>query len=151
MMNRLKIIKGDPIIIYQFHMLSDGIVKISKAEYKEAEDYKGNFCYKKTKVIEKGIRYPKFPIRLYKLGVADYNKYYALSMDKLTDFAFGKIDNFNNSIKSLENQIKKYKEMVNNLQDSCKVPPMVDVKKIKEEAEKIPCMIPPEGFTMEGE
>lgn len=32
-----------------------------------------------------------------------------------------------------------------------KVPPVVDVKKIKEEAEKTPCVIPSEGFTMEGE
>ena len=120
-MSRLKPIKDNPIVIYQFHMLSDGTVKISKAEYIEDEDYKGTFCYTKTKVIEKGIRYPKFPIRLYKLGATNYNKYYALSMDELTVFVSGKVNNFNNSIECLENQIKKYKEMINNLQVSSKI------------------------------
>lgn len=104
------------MIIYQFHMLSDGNIKISKAEYKESKDYKGNYCLKKLKVIEKEIRCPKFPTILYKLGKADYNKYYAFSMNELATFKLSKIYEFEGRIKSLENQIKNYNEIIENLE-----------------------------------
>lgn len=103
------------MIIYQFHMLSTGIIKISKAEYKEAVDYKDDFYYKKIRVLEKGIRCPEFPTKLYKLGVADYNKYYALSKDELEKFISYKKDIFKERKHSLEIQLKKYNEMIENL------------------------------------
>lgn len=103
------------MIIYQFHMLSDGNIKISKAEYKPSKDYKGNYCSKKIKVIEKGIRCPKFPTYLYKLGKVDYNKYYALSMDELDTYKLSKINEFEDRIDDLDYQIKKYEKMIENL------------------------------------
>ena len=111
------------MIIYQFHMLSDGNIKISKAEYKESKDYKGDICYRKVKVLEKGIRCPKFPTKFYwhDLGEYDYNKFYALSMDELNNFASLRIDEFKERIKINEIQNKTYKEMIENLEKSFEV------------------------------
>ena len=111
------------MIIYQFHMLSDGIIKISKAEYKESKDYGGNSYYKRVKVLEKGIRCPKFPTKLYKgsLGEYDYNKYYALSMDELNNFVSSKVDYFKGQLKAYEFQVKKTNEILENFKKSIEV------------------------------
>ena len=110
------------MIIFQYHMLSDGNIKISKAEYKESKDRKGELCYRKVKVLEKGIRCPKFPTKFYwyHLGMYDYNKFYALSIAELKYFASLRINEFKNKIKINEIQNKTYKEMIENLENSIK-------------------------------
>ncbi len=111
------------MIIYQFHMLSDGNIKISKAEYKSSTDRKGEPCYRKVKVLEKGIGCPKFPNKFYwyHLGEYDYNKYYALSMDELNKFVSSKVDYFKGQLKAYEFQVKKTNEILENLKKSIEV------------------------------
>ena len=109
------------MIIYQFHMLSEGVIKISKAEYKEYKDFRNKYCLKRVKVLEKGIKCPKFQTILYKLGEYDYNKYYALSMDELNNFVSSKVDYFKGQLKAYEFQVKKTNEILENLKKSIEV------------------------------
>lgn len=103
------------MIIYQFHLLSNGEIKISKAEYLEIKKQDIAY-YKKVKVIEKGIRFPKFPKELYKLGRYDHNKYYSTEMADLKKFALSEISVQEEHIKNLEYQLKQYKEIIVNLE-----------------------------------
>ena len=88
---------------------------------KEYKDFRNKYCLKKVKVLEKGIKCPKFPTILYKLGEYDYNKYYALSMDELNKFVSSKVDYFNEQLKRYEFQVKMNNEILENLKKSIEV------------------------------
>ncbi len=103
------------MIIYQFHMLSNGEIKISKAEYIQAVSRDNKPYYKRIKTIEKGIKQPKFPLKLYKLGEYNYNKFHTDSMEDLEKFTNLKVERFEKQISGIENQLKLYKEIRDNL------------------------------------
>lgn len=108
----------ESIIIYQFKMLSDGTIKISSAEYKKVLGMNYNVYYKKIRLLEKGVKCPKFPVILKSsLGTYYYgdDDYYALSMDDLNSFKEDKIKSLEQSIEARECEIKHYKDMIANL------------------------------------
>ena len=108
------------IIIYQFHLMSDGEIKTSSCEYKRDEDYSGTVYYKKVKTLTKGVHYPKFPVKLYKLGRAEHCKYYALDEKDIKKFAYEVLCETNETLRSLEFQLKKYLELEFALNDYLK-------------------------------
>jgi len=108
----------ESVIIYQFKMLSDGTIKISSAEYKQVLGMNDNIYYKKIRLLEKGVKCPKFPVILgASLGTRYYEdaEYYALSMDDLNSFKEDKIKSLEQSIEARECEIKHYKDMIANL------------------------------------
>lgn len=110
----------EPVIIYQFKMLSDGTIKISSAEYKQVLGMNYNIYYKKIRLLEKGVKCPKFPMILganLRPRCIDYAlyDYYALSMDDLNSFKEEKIKSLEQSIEAREYEIKHYKDMIANL------------------------------------
>lgn len=108
----------DSVIIYQFKMLSDGTIKVSSAEYKQVLGMNHNIYYKKIRLLEKGVKCPKFPVILgATLGTRYYEDadYYALSLDDLNSFKEDKIKSLEQSIEAREYEIKHYKDMIANL------------------------------------
>lgn len=113
----------ESVIIYQFKMLSDGTIKISSAEYKKVFGINYNIYYKKIRILEKGVKCPKFPVILKEnLGTYYYDdaNYYTLSMDELKSFKEGKIKSLEQSIEAREWEINHYKDMIANLRSENK-------------------------------
>lgn len=110
------------MIIYQFKMIYNGEVKVSKAEYNLAEHiYNSNkTIYRKVKIIEKGVSKPCFPTILFELGQCDYDTYYSDNYDDIYKFIESRREYFNDSINELEYRKQKYINMVSNLNDSLK-------------------------------
>lgn len=108
----------ESVIIYQFKMLSDGTIKVSSAEYKQVLGMNYNIYYKRIRLLEKGVKCPKFPIIL-DASLGTYHSwdvdYYALSMDDLNSFKEYKIKSLEQSIEARECEIKQYKNMIANL------------------------------------
>lgn len=110
----------ESVIIYQFKMLSDGTIKISSAEYEQVLGMNYNIYYKRIRLLEKGVKCPKFPVILgANLGTYHYEgeDYYALSMDDLTSFKEDKIKSLEQSIEARECEIKHYKDMIASLRN----------------------------------
>lgn len=107
------------MIIYQFKMIYNGEIKVSKAEYKLSEHlYYHKTIYRKVKVIEKGVSRPCFPPILFELGECDYDTYYSDKYEDVYKFIKSRKEFFNDSIKALEYRKQKYLGMLNNLDNS---------------------------------
>lgn len=111
------------MIIYQFRMIYNGEVKVSKAEYKLAKyafRWNNELVYRKVKVIEKGVSRPGFPseLREFDLGQYSYDTCYSDKYEDLYKFIVSRKEYFDESIKQLEYTKQKYMNMIDNLDNS---------------------------------
>ena len=111
------------MIIYQFRMIYNGEVKVSKAEYKLAKfafRFNKELVYRKVKVIEKGVSRPGFPseLREFELGQYNYDTCYSDKYEDIYKFIESRKELFAKNLIELEYRKQKYMNMISNLDNS---------------------------------